>query len=175
VMLPGLDGCAVARRLRERQNRVPILMLTARDATPDIVTGLDAGADDYLTKPFSFDVLLARLRALSRRGRVSHPALLSAADLVLDTVSREVRRGGRVINPTRTEFAILELLMRNGGRVVTRESLLEKVWGPGGAIENNTLDAFVRLLRAKIETDNEPKLIHTMRGVGYCLKSGEPS
>lgn len=174
VMLPGLDGLSVARRLRERRNHVPILMLTARDAPADIVSGLDLGADDYLTKPFSFDVLLARLRALGRRGPIAHSAVLRAADLTIDSSSREVQRSGRTINLTRTEFSILELLMRNAGRVVTRESIIEQVWGHDADIESNTLDAFVRLLRAKVEPAGEPKLIHTMRGVGYRLKAGDP-
>ena len=174
VMLPGLDGFTVARRLRERRNNVPILMLTARDAPGDVVSGLDFGADDYLTKPFSFEVLLARLRALGRRGPVAHPAVLAAADLELDRDARHVKRSGRAVNLTRTEFSILELLLRNAGRVVTRESLIEQVWGHDADIESNTLDAFVRLLRAKIELAGEPKLIHTVRGVGYCLKAGDP-
>jgi two-component system response regulator MprA len=174
VMLPGLDGFTVARRLRERRNHIPILMLTARDAPGDIVSGLDFGADDYLTKPFSFEVLLARLRALGRRGPVAQPALLGVADLTLDHAARDVKRSGRAINLTRTEFSILELLLRNAGRVVGRESLIEQVWGHDADIESNTLDAFVRLLRAKIELAGEPKLIHTVRGVGYCLKVGEP-
>ena len=149
-------------------------MLTARDAAADIVAGLDLGADDYLTKPFSFDVLLARVRALGRRGPVAHPTVLRAADLSLDAASREVLRSGRSIGLTRTEFSILSLLMRNTGRVVTRESLIEQVWGHDADIESNTLDAFVRLLRAKVELAGEPKLIHTVRGVGYSLKPGDP-
>jgi len=170
VMLPGMDGFTVARRLRERQNQVPILMLTARDAASDIVDGLDLGADDYLTKPFSFDVLLARLRALGRRGPIAQLTVLRAADLTLDTGSREVKRAGRELHLTRTEFSILELLMKNAGRVVTRESIIEQVWGHNAEIESNTLDAFVRLLRAKVELEGELKLINTVRGVGYTLK-----
>lgn len=173
VMLPGLDGLTVARRLRGRQNPVPILMLTARDTTSDVVVGLDVGADDYLTKPFSFDVLLARLRALGRRGPISRPVIFRVGALTLDSASREVNRGSRPISLTRTEFSILELLMRNAGRVVTRESLIERVWGNDSDIESNTLDAFVRLLRAKVEFSGEVKLIHTVRGVGYCLKGGD--
>ncbi len=173
VMLPGLDGISVARRLRDRRNQTPILMLTARDTGADIVSGLDCGADDYLTKPFSFDVLLARLRALARRGPVSHPSVLRAGDLLLNQGTREGTRAGRSIVLTRTEFAILELLMRNAGRVITRESLMERVWGHESDIESNTLDAFLRLLRAKVELPGEAKLIHTVRGVGYCMKAGE--
>ena len=173
VMLPGMDGINVARRLRGRQDHVPILMLTARDTTSDVVIGLDVGADDYLTKPFSFDVLLARMRALERRGPISHQVISSVGDLTLACASREVRRGNRPINLTRKEFSILEVLMKNAGRVVTRESLIERVWGNDSEIESNTLDAFVRLLRAKVEFPGEVKLIHTVRGVGYCLKVGD--
>jgi two-component system response regulator MprA len=175
VMLPGMDGFAVARRLRERHNQVPILMLTARDTAGDIVAGLDLGADDYLTKPFSFDVLLARLRALGRRGPAAPSTLLRIADLTLDVTTREVKRAGKELHLTRTEFSILELLAKNAGRVVTRESIIEQVWGHTTEIESNTLDAFVRLLRAKVEPTGAPKLIHTVRGVGYTLRTGDPA
>jgi DNA-binding response OmpR family regulator len=171
VMLPGIDGFSIARRLREQHNQTPILMLTARDATQDIIKGLDYGADDYLTKPFSFDVLLARVRAVARRGPIPQPVLLQFADLAMNPSSREVRRGQRLIALTRTEFAILELLLRNAGRVVSRDHLIESVWGADAEIESNTLDAFVRLLRAKVEAPGEPKLIHTVRGVGYSLRT----
>ncbi len=124
VMLPGLDGFSVARRLREQRNQTPILMLTARDAAQDIVKGLDFGADDYLTKPFSFDVLLARVRAVARRGPIPQPVFMQFADLTMDLSAREVRRGNRLIALTRTEFAILELLLRNAGRVVSRDNLI---------------------------------------------------
>jgi len=173
VMLPGLDGFTVAKRLRSARNRTPILMLTARDQVADIVQGLDLGADDYLTKPFPLEVLLARVRALGRRGPVVQPVVLEAGDLRLDPGTREVRRGQRAIHLTRTEHAVLELLMRAAGRVVTRERLMESVW-EGGDIENNTLDAFLRLLRAKIEAPGETKLIHTVRGVGYYLRAEQP-
>lgn len=173
VMLPGLDGFTLARRLRTTLNRTPILMLTARDQAADVVQGLDLGADDYLTKPFSLQVLLARVRALGRRGPVAQPILMKAGDLTLDLGTREVRRGTRAIHLTRTEHCVLELLLRAGGRVVTRESLIENVWGDAD-IENNTLDAFVRLLRVKIEAQGEAKLIHTVRGVGYCLRAEQP-
>jgi DNA-binding response OmpR family regulator len=171
VMLPGLDGFAVASRLREERNQTPILMLTARDATQDVIKGLDLGADDYLTKPFSFDVLMARVRAVSRRGPVARTVCLECGDLVLDPAAHEVRRGNRPIALTRTEFAILELLLRNAGRVVPRDTLIESVWGSESDIESNTLDAFVRLLRAKVEAAGEPKLIHTIRGVGYSVRT----
>jgi DNA-binding response OmpR family regulator len=168
VMLPGLDGFQVARQLRGKRNQTPILMLTARDAARDIVEGLDLGADDYLTKPFSFEVLLARVRAVGRRGPIPQPVCLEAAGIAMNQSTREVRRGGRRIELTRTEFAILEVLLRNAGRVVTRDTLIESVWGGASDIESNTLDAFVRLLRGKIEDSG---LIRTIRGVGYSLRT----
>ncbi len=169
IMLPEMNGLTVARRLRESRNRTPVLMLTARDSTADIVKGLDSGGDDYLTKPFSFEVLLARLRSVSRRGPVERPPCLEIADLKLDPASREVTRNGAVINLTPREYALLELLLRNTGRVVTRQTILESVWGFNTDVTENTLEAFVRLLRMKIDP-RAPKLIHTVRGVGYCLK-----
>lgn len=172
VMLPKMDGFEVVRRLRRNQNPTPILMLTARDAVPDIITGLDRGADDYLTKPFSFEVLLARLRAIVRRGAKPRPVELRVAELALDPATREVVRGGQKITLTRTEYKLLECLMRRAGTVAPREVLIEDVWGFDGEIENNTLDAFIRLLRSKIDSGFEPKLLHTVRGVGYCLRQG---
>jgi two-component system, OmpR family, response regulator len=174
VMLPLLDGLTVARKLRAQRIQTPILMLTARDAVHDIVDGLNSGADDYLTKPFSFEVLLARVRAVARRGPIPQSVPLQIADLVLDQGAREVRRGNRLISLTKTEYAILELLMRNAGRVVTRESLIDSVWGGRSDIESNTLDAFVRLLRAKVEAPAEARLIQTIRGVGYSLRPEAP-
>jgi DNA-binding response OmpR family regulator len=171
VMLPSMSGLDVARHLRARRNRTPILMLTARDTTSDIVDGLDVGADDYLTKPFSFDVLLARVRAVGRRGPVPQPVSLRVADLTLHRGSRQVQRGGRHIELTRTEYSILELLMRNAGRVVTRDALIDGVWGGDSEIESNTVDSFVRLLRAKVEAPGQSKLIRTVRGVGYSLSA----
>jgi DNA-binding response OmpR family regulator len=173
VMLPGMSGLEIAKQLRAQQHRTPILMLTARDAPSDVVRGLDLGADDYLTKPFSFEVLLARVRAAGRRGPVSQPIVLEKGGLTIHQGTREVWRGGRKIELTRTEYAILEVLMRNGERVVTRESLIQSVWGNESDIENNTLDAFVRLLRGKIEREDEPRLLRTVRGVGYCLRGEE--
>jgi two-component system, OmpR family, response regulator MprA len=170
VMLPGDDGFTISRRLRADGNRTPILMLTARDTTRDIVEGLNLGADDYLTKPFSFDVLLARVRAVGRRGPIPQPVWLHVADLAMNQGTREVRRGDRQIALTRTEYAILELLMRNAGRVISRQRLLESVWGESD-VESNTLDAFVRLLRTKVERMGEVKLIHTVRGVGYSVRA----
>jgi len=170
VMLPGLSGFSVARKLRAALNQTPILMLTARDATPDIVQGLNLGADDYLVKPFSFEVLLARLRAVSRRGVIAQPPVLQVADLSLNPAAREVTRGERRVPLTRTEFGLLELLMKRAGRVVTRENLIEAVWGFDCEVRSNTLDAFIRLLRDKVDLDGERKLIQTVRGVGYCLR-----
>jgi DNA-binding response OmpR family regulator len=172
VMLPGVDGFTIVRRLRARQNRTPILMLTARDAIRDIVEGLNLGADDYLTKPFSFQELFARVRAAGRRGPVAQAVWLRAGDLTLNQGTREVRRGERSIVLTRTEYAILELLMRNAGRVLSRERLIEGVWGHAD-IQDNTVDAFMRLLRAKVELSGEPKLLRTIRGVGFSLRSTE--
>lgn len=174
VMLPGIDGFSVARRLRDAHNRTPILMLTARDTDVDVITGLNLGADDYLTKPFSFEVLLARIRAVGRRGPIAHPVILQAGNLRVDEMTRTVRRGGRVILLTRTEYSLLLLLLRNAGRVVTRDTIIEKVWGYDSEIESNTLDAFVRLLRAKLDAPGEQKLLQTVRGVGYRLHAGEP-
>jgi DNA-binding response OmpR family regulator len=171
VMLPGMNGFQLAQKLRKSGSRVPILMLTARDATPDIVQGLDLGADDYLTKPFSFEVLLARIRALLRRGPVPRAAPLKAAGLELDPGTYEARKGSRVIQLTRTEFLLLECLMRRQGQVVPRETLIQNVWGFDRDIESNTLDAFIRLLRCKVEDQDSPRLIHTLRGVGYSVRA----
>ena len=173
VMLPGMDGFSVARKLRAEHNQTPILILTARDATSDIVQGLNLGADDYLVKPFSFEVLLARLRAISRRGAIPQPPILQLADLSLDPSAREVNRGGRRIALTRTEYGLLELLMKRAGRVVTRENLIESVWGFDSEVRSNTLDAFIRLLRDKVDGEGETKLIQTVRGVGYRLRAEE--
>jgi two-component system response regulator MprA len=173
VMLPGTSGFEIARQLRAKQDRTPVLMLTARDAPSDVVHGLDLGADDYITKPFSFEILLARIRAVGRRGPISQPVVMERAGISLHLGTREVRRRGRRVELTRTEYAILELLMRNADRVITRETLIENVWGAGSDIENNTLDAFVRLLRTKIESAGEPRVLRTIRGVGYCLRGEE--
>jgi two-component system, OmpR family, response regulator MprA len=169
VMLPGMDGLAVARKLRERGNQTPVLMLTARDAPADIVNGLNSGADDYLTKPFSLDILLARLRAVSRRGAIPRPTCLQTADVRLDPASRQVTRGGEVLNLTPREYTLLELLMRNPGRAISRDTILESVWGFGSEVSENTLEVFVRLLRMKVDTHG-PKLIHTIRGFGYMMR-----
>lgn len=173
VMLPGMDGWEFTRRLRSAQRTVPILMLTARDTPGDVVQGLDCGADDYLTKPFALDVLFARLRALSRRSSPPNSSALKVADLVLDTTARRAFRGSREIALTTTEFMLLEVLMRNFGRVSTREAILTAVWGSVRSVEENTLDAFIRLLRRKIDWGEPVKLIHTLRGLGYSLETNE--
>jgi DNA-binding response OmpR family regulator len=174
VMLPGLDGFSLVRRLRHAGIATPILMLTARDADSDIVAGLDAGADDYLTKPFSFQVLLARLRALSRRKQVDPRTHLSVGDLVLDPATHRVERAGTLLSLTPTEFGILDLLMKNAGRVITRERLIQDVWGYDREIESNTLDVFIRQLRLKVEPRGSSRLIHTVRGIGYTVREEEP-
>jgi two-component system response regulator MprA len=170
IMLPGMDGYSVARRLRSDSISTPILMLTARDAAPDVVQGLDLGADDYLTKPFSFDVLLARIRALLRRGHAPLSPQLQVGALRLDPAAHEVHRGAERIALTRTEFHLLEYLMRRMGQVVPRATLIEAVWGYERDIESNTLDAFIRLLRTKLEGKEGPRLIQTVRGVGYTIR-----
>jgi DNA-binding response OmpR family regulator len=174
VMLPQMNGLEVARRLRHREQETPVLILTARDSVPDIINGLNAGADDYLTKPFSFLELLARIRALARRGELLRKSVLEIADLVLDVTSLRVFRKGREIHLSHTEYRLLELLVRNTGRVVTRTELLTNIWGRGREVTENTLDAFVRLLRKKIDQDSEVKLIHTHRGFGYSASAGNP-
>jgi DNA-binding response OmpR family regulator len=174
VMLPGLDGFSVVKKLRAECNQTPILILTARDATSEMVKGLNLGADDYLVKPFSFEVLLARMRAISRRQVIAQPPVLQVADLTLDPSAHEVARGGRKIALTRTEFGLLELLMNRAGSVVTRDNLIESVWGFDSEVRGNTLDQFIRMLRDKVDTEGVAKLIRTVRSVGYCLGAGEP-
>lgn len=169
VMLPQVDGLEVARQLRRREEETPVLMLTARDALGDIVKGLDAGADDYLTKPFSFVELLARMRALVRRQQFRRKNVLEVQDLVLDLTSHRSFRAGKEVYLSVTEFRLLELLARNAGRIVSRHEILSNVWGPGREVSENTLDAFVRLLRKKVDDGVELKLIHTHRGFGYSL------
>jgi len=175
VMLPGMDGLAVARQLRLRSDSAPVLMLTARDALGDIVAGLDAGADDYLTKPFSFVELLARIRALERRAGARTKTVLELQDLVLDVSSNRAFRGGREIFLSSTEFRLLELLVRNAGRVLSRHAILDAVWGNRRDIGENTVDAFVRLLRKKVEDGAANKLIQTHRGFGYSAGISRPS
>lgn len=170
LMLPVIDGFEVARRLRKNDNQTPILMLTARDAVPDIVKGLDLGADDYLTKPFSFEVFLARLRSVARRGSAPRPTVLQVGDLVLNPARHQVTRGEREIHLSPTEFRLLELLMRRSGRVVPRDAIVDAVWDFDHDVEENTLDTFIRLLRSKIDREHDHKLIQTVRGVGYTIR-----
>ena len=171
VLMPDVDGLAVCRRLREAGNRVPVLMLTARESVGDRVAGLDSGADDYLVKPFALDELLARLRALLRRGDAAAPGdALHFSDLSLDTATREVRRGERPIELTRTEFNLLELFLRNPRQVLTRSLIFERVWGYDFGPMSNSLEVYVGYLRRKTEEGGERRLIHTARGVGYALR-----
>jgi len=173
VMLPGVDGLQLARRLRAGGNRVPILMLTARDSATDIVKGLDTGADDYLTKPFSFDVLAARLRVIERRAAGSPEQVVQVADLTLNTQTHEVYRGDKLLVLTRTEFVLLEHLMHRAGRVVSRDDLIEAVWGTDRDVERNTIDVFIFQLRSKIEAGGAGRLIQTIRGFGYTVRESE--
>ncbi|MGH8775445.1 MAG: response regulator transcription factor [Jiangellaceae bacterium] len=170
VLMPVLDGVTVCRRLRESGDRTPILMLTARDAVSDRVAGLDAGADDYLTKPFALEELLARVRALLRRTQPGDDGTLAVADLELNPRTRQVTRGERQVELTRTEFALVELLLRNAGTVLTRDTIRERVWGFDDSYGSNTLDVYIGYLRRKTEAGGEPRLIHTVRGVGFVLR-----
>jgi two-component system response regulator MprA len=171
VMLPVLNGFEVTKRLRLQSLRTPILLLTARDAPEDVVRGLDAGADDYLTKPFEFEILLARIRARTRSGSGKSSAKLRFADLFIDAEKREAVRGGQRLDLTRTEFSILECLMRASGRVVTRDRIIELVWGDK-EISDNNLDVFIRHLRSKVDRADLARLVHTERGVGYSIREG---
>jgi two-component system response regulator MprA len=168
VMMPFMDGLQLTRQLRRQNILTPILLLTARDAPEEIVRGLEAGADDYLTKPFSFDVLLARVRARTRRVDQNN-SQVRFADLVLDLAEHKAWRGKREMSLTRTEFAILECLLRTAGRVVTRDRLIDTVWNDREVSANN-LDVFIKFLRSKVDMPGSPKLIHTERGLGYSLR-----
>ncbi len=168
-MLPGMDGLEVCQRLRAGGS-VPVLMLTAKDTLQDRVQGLDAGADDYMVKPFELDELLARVRALLRRTQPERVPLLSFADLTLDTSTRQASRRGRVISLTAKEYDLLELFMRHPRQVLTREMIFDRVWGYDFGGESNVLDVYIRYLRQKLEIDDEQRLIHTVRGVGYVLR-----
>jgi len=177
VMMPRVDGLEVCRRLRSMGDDLPILVLTARDAVSDRVAGLDAGADDYLPKPFALEELLARLRALLRRSSPEGPAggaVLAFADLSLDPGTREVTRGGRGISLTRTEFTLLEMFLRHPRQVLTRSRILEDVWGYDFPTSGNALEVYVGYLRRKTEAGGESRLIHTVRGVGYALRETPP-
>jgi two-component system response regulator MprA len=169
VLMPGLDGLEVCRRLRSAGNEVPVLMLTARDAVGDRVAGLDAGADDYLVKPFALEELLARMRALLRRSGGDGSAL-RFADLTLDPGTYEASRGERRLELTRTEFQLLELFLRNPRQVLTRSLIYERVWGYDFGFGSNSLHVYIGYLRRKLEAGGEPRLIHTVRGVGYALR-----
>jgi two-component system response regulator MprA len=170
VMMPSVDGFDVTRTLRAHRNPVPILMLTARDAPADIVKGLDAGADDYLVKPFALSVLLARLRALTRRSGNAPVEVLEVDNLRFDLATRTVTRGQRDIALTATEFRVLEFLIRRAGRAVSRPAIIEAVWGFDDDVELNTVDVYIKSLRDKLDSAPEPRLIHTVRGYGYIVR-----
>jgi two-component system, OmpR family, response regulator MprA len=169
LMLPGMDGLEVTQRLRMDGN-IPILMLTAKDTINDRVLGLDAGADDYMTKPFELDELLARVRALLRRTQLERAPVLTFNDLTLDTSTRQASRQGRQVPLTAKEYDLLELFMRHPRQVMTREMIFDRVWGYDFGGESNVLDVYIRYLRQKLEMDGELRLIHTVRGVGYVLR-----
>jgi two-component system, OmpR family, response regulator MprA len=170
ILMPEIDGLEVCRRLRRAGRRLPVLMLTARAEVSDRVAGLDAGADDYLVKPFALEELLARLRALLRRASPDGDEPLAFGDLELDPATREVRRGGDPIELTRTEFALLELFLRNPRQVLTRSLIFERVWGYDFGTSSNSLDVYIGYLRRKTEAGGKPRLIQTVRGVGYTLR-----
>ena len=171
ILMPRLDGLGLTRRLRADGSQLPILMLTARDQVADRVAGLEAGADDYLVKPFALEELIARVRALLRRlGSEEQPTVLSFADIELDTGTREVIRGGESIMLTRTEFSLLELFLRNPRQVLTRSVIFDRVWGYDFGYGSNSLDVYISYLRKKTEAGGRPRLIHTVRGVGYALR-----
>lgn len=172
VMLPGMDGLEVCRRLRAGGD-VPILMLTAKEAIEDRVAGLDAGADDYLVKPFSFDELLARIRALLRRAQPTQPEVYRFGDLELDTGTRQGKRGDRIFDLTAKEYELLELFMRNPRRVMTRDIIYDRVWGYDFGGESNIIEVYVRYLRQKTEAGDAPRIIHTVRGIGYVMREAD--
>jgi two-component system, OmpR family, response regulator MprA len=173
IMMPGIDGLEVTRRLRAVDEKLPILLLTAKDAVADQVLGLETGADDYMVKPFAFEVLLARVRALLRRREPQSSDVLQYKTLALNTASRLARRGNREIQLTTTEYDLLELLLRNPERVLTRDMIMERVWGYDFGGNYNILEVYVRYLRHKLEEQGEPRLLHTVRGAGYVLRDRE--
>lgn len=173
IMLPGMDGFEVLKRFRKKDTTVPVLMLTARDGVEDRVKGLDTGADDYLVKPFSFDELLARVRALLRKQATQRSPLLKAEDLTMDTTLRKVTRADREISLTAKEYALLEYFMRNAGQVLTREQIADHVWSIENTFSSNLVDVYVRYLRNKIEGVGTVRLIQTVRGAGYTLRPEE--
>ena len=170
VMMPIVDGLEACRRIRARGDTTPILILTARTEVTDRVAGLDAGADDYLVKPFALEELLARLRALLRRSTGAIAEVIKVGDLVMDTGSREVRRGDTVVELTKTEFDLLELLMSNSGLVIDRDTIYDRIWGYDFATSSNSLDVYIGYLRRKTEINDSPRLIQTVRGVGYVVR-----
>jgi heavy metal response regulator len=174
LMIPKIDGLEVLRKIRSHKNNVPILVVTAKDSTEDIVKGLDSGCDDYLTKPFEFKVLLARVRALLRRERADAEPVLKLADLALSPVTHKVTRGGKEIELTSKEYALLEYFMTNPNRVLTRTMISEHVWDYHFDSMTNVIDVYVNYLRKKIDKGFEPRLIHTIRGVGYILSPDRP-
>ena len=171
IMLPGMNGYKVCATLREERNWTPILMLTAKDSVEDKVAGLNTGADDYLSKPFAFDELLARVNALARRQALDRSPLLHVDDLTLDPITHEVRRGDATIELTNKEFALLAFLMRRPGQVLTRTQIAEQIWDMTFDNESNVIDVYIRYLRKKIDAGHERPLIHTVRGVGYTMKA----
>jgi len=171
VMLPDIDGLSICRQLREAELQTPVLMLTAKDAIPDRVAGLEAGADDYLVKPFAFEELLARLKALRRRkAPIETEAPLNFTNLTLDPSTRMAKRGERGIELTAKEYDLLELFMRHPNQVLTRDQIYERIWGYDFGGESNIIEVYIRYLRSKLEADGEPRLLHTVRGVGYALR-----
>jgi two-component system response regulator MprA len=170
VMMPIIDGLEACRRIRARGDTTPILILTARTEISDRVAGLDAGADDYLVKPFALEELLARLRALLRRSSGAVAEVMKVGDLIMDTGSREVRRGDKILDLTKTEFDLLELLMGNPGIVIDRDTIYDRIWGYDFATSSNSLDVYIGYLRRKTEIDGAPRLIQTVRGVGYVIR-----
>lgn len=175
LMLPAMNGFEIARELRAAENRTPVLVLTARDSVADIVKALDLGVDDYLTKPFALAEFMARLRAVARRGPADHKPQLRIADLVLDPASGQVSRSNRAVTLTKTEYTLLEFLMRRPGRILSRDTIIEAVWGNASDIEDNTLEALIKRLRAKIDNDYDVKLIQTVRGFGYRMLGNSES
>ena len=173
IMLPGIDGLTVCRQIREAELQTPILMLTAKDAIPDRVAGLEAGADDYLVKPFAFEELIARVRALRRRrAPIESDAPLTFADLTLNPSTRMAQRGERTIELTAKEYDLLELFMRHPNQVLTRDQIYNRIWGYDFGGESNIIEVYIRYLRSKLEQADEPRLLHTIRGVGYALREG---
>ncbi|MBN2048026.1 MAG: response regulator transcription factor [Anaerolineaceae bacterium] len=170
LMLPSMDGIEVCEKLREENSSIPILMLTARGALDDRVRGLDAGADDYMVKPFELEELLARIRSLLRRSKAEHAVVLKFADLKLDTTTRQAERGERAIPLTTKEYELLELFMRHPRQILSRETIFDRVWGYDFGGESNVLDVYIRYLRQKLESGDEARLIHTIRGTGYVLR-----